>query len=197
MERRVQLLRQVKSMRILTLTSTFFFALFAAGCERDKSMRSGAERIDQAPGATAELKNAQGNTVGNATFTETPDGVNIAVQVRGISPGQHGLHLHETGKCEAPDFKPAGQHFNPARGHHGGVNTPVRHAGDLGNIEVAASGVGTVQQTVKGVTLKKGDHSLLRDEGTSIVLHGGPDDLKSDPAGNSGDRIACGVVTRD
>jgi Cu-Zn family superoxide dismutase len=155
---------------------------------------SGADRFGSTPGATAELKNAKGETVGTAAFTEVRDGIRVAVRVNGISPGQHGLHIHETGSCVAPDFKSAGEHFNPTKHQHGAPGSPTSHAGDLGNIKVGNDGNGNSEVTRKDLTLKISNNSLLREGGTAIVLHAQADDLKSDPAGNSGDRIACGEI---
>ena len=145
--------------------------------------------------ATAEIKDAKGNKVGDAKFKEATGGVAISVKVINLAPGTHAIHVHEAGKCDAPDFKTAGGHFNPAGKHHGKENPQGAHAGDLPNFTVAANGKGTFQGTAKGVTLAgTGANSLFHEGGTSIVIHAEPDDYKTDPAGNAGARIACGVI---
>ena len=146
--------------------------------------------------ARAELKSAQGQDVGTATFTPAKQGVGVTLNVRNLAPGVHGIHIHEAGKCDAPDFKTAGGHFNPAGKHHGSLNPQGEHAGDLGNLTVGAKGTAKVKLTAKGVTLGEGENSLFHPGGTSVVIHANPDDLKTDPAGNAGPRIVCGVITK-
>jgi superoxide dismutase, Cu-Zn family len=147
-----------------------------------------------APSATATLKDAQGKTVGTATLTPAPGGVKVAVSVSGVEPGQHGFHVHAVGKCEAPDFKSAGGHFNPGAKEHGLENPKGSHAGDMPNLTVGADGTGKAEYLAHGASLEAGAGSLLAKDGTAVVLHGAADDMKSDPAGNAGPRIACGVV---
>jgi superoxide dismutase, Cu-Zn family len=149
-----------------------------------------------AGGARATLQDAQGKEVGTATFTEADGGVKLAVEVQGLPPGQHGIHVHGVGKCEAPEFKSAGPHFNPSHKQHGLENPAGHHAGDMANLTVGPDGTGKLTATLSGATLGAGPGSLLGAEGTALVVHAGPDDEKTDPAGNSGARIACGVVKR-
>lgn len=146
--------------------------------------------------AAAELKNANGAVVGTATFRQTGKGVLVSVKLNGVEAGVHGIHIHAVGKCEAPGFLSAGGHFNPAHKQHGSMNPAGMHRGDLPNITVAANGKGSLKETVTGIDLGTDEHGLFHPGGTAIVLHAGPDDLKSDPAGNSGARIACGVIGR-
>lgn len=148
------------------------------------------------PVAHADLKNANGEQVGTATFKQVKDGVAVSVHVNNVKPGVHGIHIHEAGKCDAPGFTTAGGHFNPGKKHHGMENPQGMHMGDLRNITVAANGKGTLKETVKGVTLGPGENSLFHEGGTALVLHADPDDMKSDPAGNAGARIACGVIAQ-
>ncbi len=148
------------------------------------------------PAARATLKDAQGTDVGTATFEPVKGGVQIAVSVAGLPPGKHGFHLHAAGKCEPPDFKSAGPHLNPTGKQHGHKNPQGAHAGDLPNLTVGKDGKGKATYTAKGVTLGEGPASLLGPEGTALVVHADPDDEKTDPAGNAGARIACGVVEK-
>lgn len=143
----------------------------------------------------AELRDAQGRSVGQVTLTETPHGVLIHAVLAGVPGGTHAFHVHATGKCEPP-FTSAGGHFNPGAMQHGIENEKGMHAGDMPNVQVGADGSLTFDVLNPQVTLKAGANSLFKDGGTAIVLHGGADDYKSDPAGNAGPRIACGVVTR-
>jgi len=148
------------------------------------------------PSASATLRDAQGKVVGTATMTPGEGGVKIAVSVSGVAPGLHGFHVHAVGKCEGPDFKSAGGHFNPAAKEHGLENPKGSHAGDMPNLSVGPDGSGKGEFLARGASLDAGPGSLFPDGGTSVVLHAAPDDMKSDPAGNAGARIACGVVAR-
>ena len=153
----------------------------------------------QSPPATAKatLVNNQGQKVGEATLTQTPEGVKIVMQVENLPPGEHAFHIHAKGVCATPDFASAGGHFNPSEKHHGLKNPAGPHAGDLPNITVGPDGKGNVEVVAKLVTLKEGEkNSLLQAGGTSLVIHAGADDYVSDPAGNAGARIACGVITK-
>jgi Cu-Zn family superoxide dismutase len=145
--------------------------------------------------AHAELRNEQGKKVGAATLEETPHGVLITLDLDGVPPGTHALHIHEVGKCEPP-FKSAGGHFNPADKKHGLLSAAGMHAGDLPNITVPESGKLKVDVFATGVTLGGGANGLFDADGSSLVIHAGPDDYKSDPAGEAGARFACGVVVK-
>jgi Cu-Zn family superoxide dismutase len=151
----------------------------------------------QAPtSATATLKNAAGEEVGTATLTTRNGTVLINATFSKLPPGTHALHIHTTGTCTAPDFTSAGGHFNPAGKKHGKDNPEGAHAGDLPNFEVDASGAGKASTTVPGVTLGDGPDSLFHTGGTALVVHGAADDYKTDPTGNAGPRIACGVIEK-
>jgi len=149
-----------------------------------------------AAAATAELKNGSGETVATAVFQPSSGGVELTLRASKLPPGTHGFHIHAVGKCEGPDFKTAGGHFNPTGKQHGLENPLGPHAGDMPNLVVAADGTASASVLLKSVTLGGGNASLFHEGGTSLVIHAGPDDMKTDPAGNSGARIACGVVER-
>ena len=144
--------------------------------------------------AMAELYNGQGEHVGMATFVEGSDGVKIALNLYNMPPGVHALHIHAAGSCEKPDFKSAKGHFNPYEREHGLKNPTGPHAGDLPNIFVAKDGTCTVVALAPLATLGAGKNSLLGENGTALMIHQGPDDNMSDPAGAAGPRIACGVI---
>jgi Cu-Zn family superoxide dismutase len=147
------------------------------------------------PAGRATIINSKGETVGSATLTQGPQSVTIAVEVSQLPPGKHGIHIHAIGKCDPPDFQTAGGHFNPFSKKHGLKNPEGSHAGDLPNLEVGPDGKGKIEATVGGLTLgKEGLAVLLDSNGTAVVIHAGPDDEMTDPAGNSGARIACGVI---
>jgi Cu-Zn family superoxide dismutase len=146
--------------------------------------------------AGAVLKDKEGKQVGAATLIETPEGVRVALTGYRLPPGGHGLHVHAVGLCEPPEFTSAGAHFNPGAKQHGKLNPAGAHAGDLPNLVVAASGEGGIDITTKAFTLSPGPNTLLGEKGTAIVIHANPDDEKTDPTGNSGGRIACGVITK-
>ncbi len=148
------------------------------------------------PSAGATVKDSSGRVVGSAVFLQESDGVRILLDLKGVTPGIKGVHIHAVGRCEAPSFDSAGAHFNPKKTEHGAENKRGPHAGDLPNITVDATGLGHLEVTVPSVTLKAGPDSLLDGQRTALVVHEGPDDMRTDPAGNSGRRIACGVIER-
>jgi Cu-Zn family superoxide dismutase len=144
--------------------------------------------------AQAVLKDATGKEVGKAELTNTPSGVLIRLDLSGVPTGDHAFHVHAVGKCEPPDFKSAGPHFNPDETKHGLMNAEGPHAGDMPNLHVPESGRLVVEILDELVTLDA-EHALLDADGSALMIHAGADDYRTDPAGNAGDRIACGVVT--
>ena len=143
-----------------------------------------------------ELKNAEGKSVGTATIAPDKTGVKIMLDLHDLPAGQHAIHIHQNAKCEALDFKSAGGHFNPDNKHHGTENPEGHHAGDMQNITVPESGKLKTKITNADVNLKDDSHSVFSNGGTALVIHAKADDMKSDPAGNAGDRIACGTITK-
>ncbi len=151
---------------------------------------------DGAEHASAVLRDGDGQALGVARLTEDATGqVHVNVHVKDLSPGLHGIHFHAIGSC-LPPFTSAGAHFNPSGGEHGLENPNGPHAGDLPNLEVNAAGVGHLNTTTQRVTLSPGARSLFDADGAAFIIHANPDDQVTHPTGNSGGRIACGVITR-
>lgn len=163
----------------------YLFLIFLAACTSndDETLKEVA------------MLNVDGDKLGTATLTEDSEGVSIKLKLEGVSPGWHGIHVHEYAKCEPPDFTSAGNHYNPEDKEHGLMNPKGPHLGDLPNVE--ANGDGKIDEELKllDATLLDGKNSLIREEGTSLVLHDGPDDGYTQPSGDSGERIACGKIT--
>ncbi|HWT71194.1 MAG TPA: superoxide dismutase family protein [Oxalicibacterium sp.] len=162
-------------------------ALLLAGC----ASMSGSPRI-----AVATLQPTQGNaTHGTVSFVQK--GLKVVVDARfsNLAPGAHGIHIHERGDCSSPDGQSAGGHFNPSGKLHGGPMTPAHHAGDLGNIIAQADGTATLQVTVPSTQISLNDTAVNSIVGKSVIVHADPDDFASQPSGNSGKRLACGVIS--
>ena len=143
-----------------------------------------------------DLENAQGESVGTAFLSKAGKGIRIKLNLKNLQPGEHAIHIHQWPRCEGPTFESAGAHFNPDVKQHGLRNPQWPHAGDMNNFKVRPNGTATSSLTASRVNLGTGNHSVLKNGGTSLVIHAKADDLKTDPSGNSGDRIACGVISR-
>lgn len=162
------------------------------------SVLAGCTTVDSLPldrVGEATLRSASGTPLGSVQLLGHGDSLSLAVVATGIEPGQHGFHLHTTGKCEAPDFTSAGGHLNPGQKHHGTESSDGAHLGDLPNLAVGQNRSVSADFDLAGTRA-----ALLADifdaDGTAVVIHADPDDYRSDPAGNAGKRIACGVITR-
>jgi len=169
--------------------------LLASCAPNSPSLESQRARL--ADGTHVELRDAKGHTVGTLTLAvQSGGGVRFDGRLTDLPAGAHGVHIHEHGKCEGPDFASAGAHLNLSGKQHGPHNPQGSHEGDIGNLRIDPNGTTEVSLVADRVSILDGPNSLLKPGGTSLVIHESPDDLKTDPSGNSGARIACGVITR-
>jgi Cu-Zn family superoxide dismutase len=146
--------------------------------------------------ARAELRNPAGQVVGTATLTQVGRAVRVLLEVQGLPAGAKAVHVHAVGKCDAPGFTTAGNHFNPGGKQHGALNPAGPHAGDLPNISIGADGKGRLESTTELISLLGGPTSIFDGDGSALIVHAAPDDFRTDPTGNSGARTACGVIVK-
>lgn len=179
-------------------------ALLTAACggnvgEKKPVNGSGSMDGESMTEVVSPVRNTAGDEIGSVTLVQGPSGVSLKVDVTGLTPGEHGIHFHETGVCVAPDFKEsAGGHFNPTDKKHGLDHPDGHHAGDLENIMADENGVAQSEFTTNAVTLNLGEkNSLLDGDGTALIIHDGADDYRTDPSGNSGKAFACAEITSD
>lgn len=172
-------------MRAAILVMTAGLAL--AGCQRDRT--TVGEPMAGGATAVAPMRTSAGMDAGRATATEVAGGLRFTLDARALPPGTHGAHVHLAGRCDAPTFETAGAHWNPTAMQHGTQNPRGPHSGDLPNLIVGTDGRGTLGVTIPGATMA----GLLDADGASMMVHAAADDLRTDPSGNSGGRIACGV----
>jgi Cu-Zn family superoxide dismutase len=164
------------------------FSLALAGCQT-------LEQLPTERAGSATLRTSNGVPAGTAQLLASGTGLSISVGLAGLTPGTHGIHLHTTGSCDAPDFQTAGGHLNPGVREHGAANPRGAHLGDLPNVAIGANGAGTVSATLL-LPRAEALAAIFDADGTAIVVHEAADDNRTDPSGNSGKRIACGVFTR-
>jgi Cu-Zn family superoxide dismutase len=161
----------------------------AAGC-------LAGQAVAQELSANAVLMDPDGNKIGNVAISELAQGVRIFARADGLPPGVHAFHIHETGRCDPPDFKSAGGHYNPTGKQHGWDNPQGHHAGDFANVHVHEDGRLAVEYFTDAVTLGEGQTTLFDEDGSAVVMHESADDYRTDPAGAAGARIACGVISK-
>jgi len=176
-------------------------AALAAGCAAaqrtaEDTVREVRSELGNQPKATARLVNAQGQEVGTATLEQEEDGVDLTLHVTGMTPGEHGVHIHAVGRCTPPDFSSAGTHFNPSGKQHGLENPQGPDNGDMRNARAGADGVLHAELENDRISLGDGPNSIFDADGTAIVVHAGPDDYRNPLTGPNGVRVACGVFTR-
>jgi Cu-Zn family superoxide dismutase len=179
------------------LPSALFLSLLAGSALADDAKKPTPDKKPPAAKpVTVKLSDAKGKSVGTAKLEADPGGVKITLAVKGLPAGDHAIHVHEAAKCEGPDFKSAGGHFNPEHKKHGTDNPEGPHAGDMPNFTADAKGGSTASVVAPGVTLDDGPHSVFTGGGTALVIHEKADDMKTDPAGAAGNRIACGLIKK-
>ena len=165
-----------------------------AGANGDRAEAVDTLTAARSGSTTAPMRDRDGKDLGTLTLTDADQGISVAGRVTGLPPGEHGIHLHTVGRCDPPGFDSAGDHWNPTNRKHGTGSAGGPHLGDLPNLTVGQDRSVAVQSTTPGGTLR-GENALLDNDGAAVVVHAKRDDYKSQPSGDSGDRVACGVVT--
>ncbi|MGB7407241.1 MAG: superoxide dismutase family protein [Pontixanthobacter sp.] len=183
------------SISIIALTTLSACSDGGAPAEDTPAVENDATSPTEAVIGTATLQLADGTSAGTSVIQDTGTGITIEADVQNIEPGPHGFHLHQTGSCDAPDFTSAGGHLNPTDKGHGTLSPDGAHVGDLPNIDIGTDGTGTLSGLIEG-TAAQVTEWLFDDDGTAVMVHAGPDDYKTDPSGDAGARVACGVLTR-
>ncbi|EIT87133.1 superoxide dismutase copper/zinc binding protein [Fictibacillus macauensis ZFHKF-1] len=184
----------MKKMNMALLCASVSVALAGCGSQEDHKSKDATSMKDIKP-MTVDIVDAKGKKAGSAHLKQVAEGVQVKLHAKGLIPGQHGVHFHEMGVCEAPKFESAGKHFNTTHKQHGFDNPKGPHVGDLQNISANENGDAKGDFIATMVTLAPGkSNSLVKKGGTSLVIHANADDYKTDPSGNSGDRMMCGVI---
>lgn len=181
-------------MRYIILVIGLALAAGTSGAGAQAPRPTGTTGISNTAGTA--LKDTEGRGVGEARLQQTPHGVLLTLDLKKATPGIHALHIHDIGTCQAPSFESAGGHFNPMRREHGLLNPRGPHAGDLPNIHVPGTTELSIEYLIADVTLDPGPQSLLDANGSAVVIHASQDDYRSDPAGEAGNRLACGPIAR-
>jgi superoxide dismutase, Cu-Zn family len=182
-------------MQFLHRAATLAAAAALAGCSGGKARGPDGSTLLE-PAASASLFDTAGTRVGLATFSDSGETAQLGISVSGLAPGLHGMHIHENGACGPPSFESAGGHFNPAAKQHGTLNPEGPHAGDLPNLVAKDNGSADTTFTVSPALLAEGSSSMIGPRKRALVIHADPDDMKTDPSGNSGGRVVCGVIER-
>ena len=188
-----------------TLAAIALLTFACAGRESDSGYDSAAAdspatattpSVSADPSVTTTIRDANGRDLGTLTLTETSGGISISGRLAGLPPGEHGMHIHMVGRCDAPAFTSAGEHWNPTNRQHGAQNPEGPHLGDLPNVTVGPDSTADVQgAAVSGGSLRGAQNALLDPDGAALIIHASRDDMQTNPSGGSGDRIACGAMS--
>ena len=181
-------------MKNIAIVVTLPVAAFVSACTTGQGL-SPSTSTAAAQEVHAKLQASDGSSKGEATVTQAGDGLHVLVQAKGLTPGIHAVHVHMTGICTPPDFASAGGHWNPTGRQHGKDNPAGMHMGDMPNMNVGSDGTGQMEYVIAGGTLRSGTAPLLDTDGAAVVIHAQADDNMTDPAGNAGGRVACGVLS--